>query len=639
MDTVSQEKNSMDRWLGYSLVVICVVMIIYHLYYIVALPYEASVHSIVHLGFAFVVLVFHGMIKSPRFRILRIAMLVMLVGVSIYFLTHYGVILENTSYPPKMALVAGVIAAVCVFVITYENYGLMFPALSAIGVLYMYFGSYLPESISAPSVDLDRLITLLSADVTSPWGVYGSLLIISANYLFLFIFFGAALDAFGGMRAVKTIGTLAAYRFRSGPAALSVFTSALLGSITGSTVANITITGSFTIPLMKKTGYTPEMAAAVETGASSGGQILPPVMGSTAFIMSGYTGIPYVNICIASVLSALIYYAALLFYAEINARKIGIEPMTREGVSLKNLLLDAPVFIGPLAFLTYMLIRGYSVMLTIFWSVVCVVGLGLLNGIRRDARLDWRIVKDKIVDGIRSGSQVAVVLSLIGVVVGVVEVTGLGMRLGNVFVALSGSNLLVLLFMTAVTAMILGMGVPSGAAYIICATVLSPALIKLGVPMLQAHLFPLYFAVFSHLTPPVAIGLMVACKMAGANYLRGGKEAMKFVLPTFLLPFLFVYTPSILMQFGSLSSVIQEFASFLLAIGALCIMTLGYWASSLNWTERMILLISICILLASIFFRLHYVFVIAGGVLALMVTLLNVRRTRQLTVKQTQLVT
>ena len=559
---------------------------------------------------------------------LRAVMLVAIVWVSVYFFTQYDVILDNPTYPPTMALIAGVIAAICVFIITYETFGFMFPALTAISVLYMYFGTYLPDAIRAPSVDIARLIALLSADVSSTWGVYGSLLIISSNYLFLFIFFGAALDAFGGMRAVKTIGTLAAYRFRSGPAALSVFTSALLGSITGSTVANITITGSFTIPLMKKTGYTPEMAAAIETGASSGGQILPPVMGSTAFVMAGYTGIAYVAICIASVIPALIYYAALLLYAELNARRIGIKTMEREeAISIKNLLMDAPVFIGPLAFLTVMLILGYSLMLTIFWTIICVVVFGLLNNIRREARLDWKIVKDKVVDGIRAGSQVAIVLALIGVVVGVVEVTGLGMRLGNVLVALSQNNLFVLLCMTSVTAMILGMGVPSTAVYILCATVLSPALIKLGVPMLQAHLFPLYFAVFSHLTPPVGIGLMVACKMANADYLSAAKEAIKFVLPTFTLPFLFVYTPAICMQFSGVSSGIQQFASVLLLIGGLVILTVGFFALKLNWNERIMLGIASGLLLTVIFtHNINYVVIIVSSVLIFMACLLNIRK-------------
>lgn len=600
-------------------------MILYHLYYILRLPYETSVHAIIHLGFAFVILIIHRIQKSPRFRIFDVAMLVAAVGVTIYFFLNYNKILDDPSYPPTFALIAGSIAAIIVFVLTFEAIGFVFPALSVASVLYMAYGSYLPLSIRAPSVDLERLISLLSADVTSPWGVYGGLLILSANYLFLFILFGAVLEAFGGMRFIMSFGGLVASRFKSGPAALSIFTSSLLGSVTGSTVANITITGSFTIPLMKKNGYTPEMGAAIETAASSGGQILPPIMGATVFVMSGYTGIPYLSIAKACLIPALLYFAVLLLYAEINARKLKITRMARTKTEVKKLLLDAPVFLVPLTLMMALLLHGFSLMRTIFWCLLCIGGLGLLNGIRRDARLDWRNVKSRLVDGILSGSQIAIMLALIGVIVGVVEVTGLGVRLGNILVALSHQNLFVLLIMTALTAMILGMGVPSTAAYILCATVLSPALIKLGVPLLQAHLFPLYFAVFSHLTPPVGIGLIVACKMAEAHYLRGAIEAARAVLASFLLPFFFVYTPAILLRFDNISSGIQQILSVLLSFFTISLILNAYGVTRLNLTERMILLVALCILFLFIFITHNYLFIIVGGALVFMVLLLNVR--------------
>ena len=623
MEIASGQRNKMQEWLGYCLGTTAFSMILYHLYYIWSLPYETSIHAIVHLGFAFVILITIRLRKS--FQFFHAVMLVVAIWVSIYFLTHYEEILADPSYPPMTALIAGTMAAVIVFILTYETFGWVFPTITALGILYMAYGFHLPVSIRAPSVDLDRIITLLSADVTSPWGVYGKLLILSANYLFLFIFFGATLEAFGGLRFVMSVGSLAASKFRSGAAALSIFSSSLLGSVTGSTVANITITGTFTIPLMKKGGYTSQQAAAIETAASSGGQILPPIMGATVFVMAGYTGIPYITVVKACFIPAIIYFAVLLLYAELNARKLNIAPMPPQKIDMRNLLFDAPIFIVPLVFLLILLVMGFSLMRTIFWCLLIIATIGLLSGMRKEARLDWKKLKDRLINGIISGSQIAVVLALIGVLVATVEVTGLGMRLGNVLVTLSQHNLFLLLIMTAVTAMILGVGIPTPAAYILCATVLSPALIKLGVPLLQAHLFPLYYAVFSHLTPPVGIGLMVACKMANANYMQAAAEALKAALASFLFPFLFVYTPAILLQIDSVSSGIQQFVAVLLSFFNLSLLLNAYWATRMNLAERSIFLFALCTLFIFVFVTQNYLLLIMAGGITIAGIALNLR--------------
>ncbi len=525
--------------------IVALSMIAYHFFYIVELPFEPSINAIIHLGLAFCVLLTANM--EYHFRVLDMAFLIVAIGVTVYFFCDYETILEDPSYPPASALVAGILAAAVTFYLTWRDFGYIFPLIAVLGIAYMWFGASLPGALRAPSMDFERMVTLLCADVTSPWGLYGSLLILSANYLFLFIIFGTVLEAFGGLRFIIHIGNLAARFFRSGAAALSIVSSALLGSITGSTVANITVTGTFTIPLMKKTNYTPEQAAAIETAASCGGQILPPIMGATVFVMSGFTGIPYVAIVEASVVGALIYFLQLLVYAELNARKRNILPMPEKDVDMRAMLLAAPVFIFPLGLLLVLLFAGLSLMKTIFWCILSVVAIGLLTNIFQKDKLDWKSVISSTVKGTISGSQIAVVLALIGVAVACVEVTGLGMRLGSFLVSLSMNNLFVLLCLTAFTAIILGIGLPSPAAYIICATILSPALVKMGVPLLQAHIFPLFYALFSHLTPPVGIGLMVACKMADSHYTASAMEAIKAAFPSFLLPFFFVYTPGIML--------------------------------------------------------------------------------------------
>ena len=545
-----QTGSSMCRFFRLLCTVVALTMIGYHFYYIVELPYEPSINAILHLGLAYSVLLLASLAK--RCNVLDLICLAVAIGVTAYFFLDYETILEDPSYPPMSAFVAGIASAAVAFYLTWKVFGYIFPLIAIIGVAYLWFGSHLPGALRAPSMDFERMVTLLASDVTSPWGLYGSLLILSANYLFLFIIFGTVLEAFGGLKFIMCIGNWAAGYFRSGAASLSIFSSALLGSITGSTVANITVTGTFTIPMMKKTNYTAEQAAAIETAASCGGQILPPVMGATVFVMSGFTGIPYVNIVSASVFPALIYFGLLLVYAELNARKRNIQPIQGEPVDVRTMMLSAPVFILPLGLLLVLLFTGLSLMKTILYCILAVIVLGMLCNAfqRRDQKLEWKKVIDSITSGTVSGCQIAVVLALIGVAVACVEVTGIGMRLGSFLVSLSMNNLFLLLILTAFTAIILGIGLPSPAAYIICATILSPALMKMGVPLLMAHLFPLYYALFSHLTPPVGIGLMVACKMAESNYLKSAVEAMKAAFPSFFLPFIFVYAPGILLLSG-----------------------------------------------------------------------------------------
>lgn len=608
----------------YLLQGLSMLMIFYQFYYIVVLPWEPSRHAILHLGFASSILILANLQKnSHNYQIILFPFAIL---INLYFFLNYEEILSNPSYPPLMALVCGGIAAVLVFALTVEAFGWTFPILTAISIAYMGLGQYLPDSIQTPPIDLERLITLMSADVTSPWGVYGSLLILSANYLFLFIFFGALLEGFGGLRFIMSFGALAASKFKSGAAALSVFTSALLGSLTGSTVANITITGSFTIPMMKKSGYKPEHAAAIETAASSGGQILPPVMGATAFVMAGYTGIPYLDICKVSFIPALIYFGIVLLFVEITARKLRILPMPKQKINIKKLLLDAPIFLVPLILVLLLLMQGRSLMFTIFWASISAVGLGLILGKISGARLNWIDVNEKLLNGIISGCQIAVVLGLIGIIVGTVEVTGLGIKIGEIMVRFFHDDLFLLLVVTALTGMLLGVGVPTPAAYIICATILSPAMIKMGVPILQAHLFPLYYAVFAHLTPPVAIGLMVACKMAKANYWKASWPAIKAATPSFLFPFFFVYAPGTLLQGDSIMTIIYQLFAVCLIFLAFTITLNLFWVVKLSILQIAIFIASLCALFGYIFLTPNTLLLLGGAILVMGGVLLNMRK-------------
>ena len=602
-------------------------MVVYHFWYIVALPYENTVNAIIHLGFAFTILFLNYL--SKKVSGLHLLLLLVGIGVTVYFFTDYEAILEDPSYPPVSAMIAGILATLVAFYLTYKAFGLVFPIVAVIGIVYMYVGSSLPGGLRAPTIDLERMITLLASDVTSPWGTYGSMLILSANYLFLFIIFGSILEAFGGLRFVMTVGQWVSGYLRSGAASLSIISSALLGSVTGSTVANITITGTFTIPLMKRSGYTAEQAAAIETAASNGGQILPPVMGSTVFIMSGFTGIPYLAIVKACTFSALIYFGLLLIYAELNARKRNIQLLESDPVDMRMLLFSAPVFIGPLMMLLYLLSLGISLMKTVYYCILFAIALGLICNFFQRQRLTWAEICKNTVSGVVSGSQIAVVLSVIGVAVACVEVTGLGMRLSDFLVGLSQNSLIFLLLLTAVTAIILGMGLPSPAVYIICATILSPALVKMGVPLLQAHLFPLYYALFSHLTPPVGIGLMVACKMADADYLKSALEAMKAAFPSFVMPFLFVYSPGVLLLEAPLENFLQLSATVFMFV-ALSMLFNWYFAIKLTMANAVVTMIAFLLLMGYLCAQQMVLLLVAGVAVLALAIVMNIMNSKKM---------
>jgi TRAP transporter 4TM/12TM fusion protein len=298
---------------------------------------------------------------------------------------------------------------------------------------------------------------------------------------------------------------------------------------------------------MKRAGYEPKQAGAIEAASSNGGQIMPPVMGATAFIMSGFTGIPYIQIAAAVLVPALLYYLGLLIYVQINAYKLDIQ-VEKEIISGRELLLDAPLFVVPLGVLILLLVQGFSLPFVVFWSIVSLVVLSLILSIRKEARLSFTEVVAALTKGARTACDVTIINALIGVVATCIETSGLGIKLPLLVGEISQGILIIALVITMVSSILVGMGVPTPAAYMLVAIGAAPALVKMGVPLLQAHLFPFIFAVFSHLTPPIAIGALVASQLAEAEYWPTSWEALKAASTAFLLPYLIIFAPVIVLR-------------------------------------------------------------------------------------------
>ena len=603
------------------------VMVIYHLAYTQVLIQNPTAHRVTHLGFAFLVVFLSLLRKGKGSKLINLGLSFGSVIVTAYFLYSLNnILLFRSAMPSIIDLVMGVIAVTLAFVATYKAWGKTFIIIAVISLLYLVFGIYLPRPFNVPKVPFERIVVWLSIPGTEE-GVYGTILSISANYLFLILLFGALLHGFGGTRFILSLGKWLGSKLVSGPAAVAVFSSALLGMITGSTVGNIAITGAFAIPMMKKAGYSAEQAGAISAASSNGGQIMPPVMGAAAFVMAGYAGIPYLQIAAAAVIPALLYFFCIFLYVQLNAHKIiKVGGGIVKKLSGKQLLDEAPAFFIPLGVLVFLLLQGFSLPFVGFWSIITLVIVGSISEIRKEARINIKEIVEATIEGVRMASEVAVSCALIGVVVTCVLVSGLGMKLPMLIQEISGGNILIALLIAMVSSLILGMGVPTTAAYILVAIGLVPALTRMGVPVLQAHFFPFMFACVSNLTPPVAYGVLIASRMAGGDYWKTGWEAVKAAFVSFLLPFFVIYSPVVVLRpEGSLILGIAKIAAIFLAILSLQIGMCNFFLTSLRVMECIAFVIAGLLCVVFVFTK-TYPYFIVGGLLFLVCTAVQLRK-------------
>jgi len=605
---------------------VALIMCLYQLAITQFLFVEPALHTVIHVGFALVVIfldIFHTKAREGKRAWFSLSLAFVTVVVTVYLFVYRFELSERLIFPLSRDVVIGVAALFALFIAAVMKFGKTLPIVAGVLIAYAIFGQYLPEPLRTPDLEIrDQLIPYLSLGIGTGWGIYGNEVAISANYLFLLILFGSVLAASGGTRFIIGIGQMVGSRLTSGPAAVAVVGSSLLGTVTGSTAANITITGAFTIPLMKKVGYSPKSAAAIEAASSNGGQIMPPLMGVTAFVMAGYTGIPYVQIMVAAIVPALLYYMLLMMYAQIQAKKMGIAKHPVR-VDAKELLLDSPGFLIPLIVLVTLLLKGYSLMFLAFWSIVSVLATGL---IRKKTRPSLQTVMKAFVRGARAGSEIAVATALIGIIVTCFSVTGLGIKIPTLVEILSGGMLPLAMLITMIVSIILGAGVPTIVAYLLVAVTAVPALLKMGVPMLQAHYFAMFYAAFSHLTPPVAIGVIVASGLAGSKFWPTALESMKAAAAGLLLPWIMIYAPVVILRPESLMFGIAEIIAIILALFSLQVICSNYLVVELNAGERAGFFLAMIALFATLVTN-NYLFLGIG--IALFAVTVGLQRSRR----------
>jgi len=499
-----------------------------------------------------------------------------------HHLVNFDAINDRWGEITDTEIVLAVILVIALFDACRRTIGWSIVILASLFIAYGLLGAYLPDGLAHRGYSLKRVTAQL---YLGGGGIFGTPLGVSATFVTGVVVLGALLEKTGAGQVLMDFATGLTGRMRGGPAKAAVVGSSLMGMISGTAVANVLTTGPISIPLMRKSGYRKEAAGAIEAVASTGGQLMPPVMGAAAFIMAEFTSTSYLTIAKAAFLPAVIFYAVLLAMVHFEAIKRNI-PLLRDADSVVDwasiakrayLLAPLPVFIS-------MLLNGYSIMLSSFWAVAASVIVSFFN--RSSAQTPRRMV-ETAVTAANAVIPVALACAAAGVIIGIITLTGIGLKFSTLVVLLSGGQLPLALVLTMLTCLILGMGLPTAAAYILVATLVAPALVDLGVGLLAAHLFVLYSAMLSSITPPVALAAYAAASISQGNPLKIAVLACQFGMGAFAVPYFFVYDPALL---GIDVTWIEVVISFLTAIAggiAASIAMMGYFASRLNILERL----------------------------------------------------
>lgn len=500
----------------------------------------------VHLGFAlFLIFAFYPFSKKNEgylSLIIDAGLMILSVMVNAYLIWDFEGIFNRLGIPNTLDLIFGGLALLLVMEASRRVIGPSITIVASIFLIYAYFGPYMPGMLAHRPFPLSRII---SYQFMTTEGIYGIPIGVSATFVFLFILFGSFMRKTGMGKFILDMAMSVAGGTAGGPAKVAVVGSGMMGMMSGSATANVVTTGSFTIPLMKSLGYSGVFAGAVESVASTGGQFMPPVMGAAAFIMAEFLAVSYVKIAMLAFIPACLYYFAVFVQVHLRAKKIGLKgvpkselPRTWDVLKKKGYLL-IPVFI-----LIYFLLRAYSPMRAGFYSIVATIILGAFA--RGEDRFTLRSFLDACEDGARSALTVAIACACAGIVVGIVTMTGLGLKFAMLIITLSGGILFLTLFLTMIVCLLLGMGVPVTASYVILATMAVPALTKLGVLPIAAHLLICYFAVLADITPPVCIAAYAGAAIAEANPMRTGVAAFKLGIAGFIVPYVFAYDSALL---------------------------------------------------------------------------------------------
>lgn len=571
---------------------------LFQLYTAIFGQFPAQIQRTVHLGFGlvFVFLLFPASRKFSKKKIpfYDYILVAGAILVGSYWTVNYNRLVQSLGQLERMDFIVGLIAIVLVLEASRRAVGLPIMIIASLFLIYAYWGSYFPDFMAHRGQSIDNIVNLMFFTTD---GILGTPLAVSSTYIFAFLLFGAFLVKTGVGEYFNDLSVAVAGKLIGGPAKVAIFSSALQGTISGSSVANVVTSGAYTIPMMKSLGYKKEFAGAVEAASSTGGQLMPPIMGAAAFLMVEFIGrgVTYWDIAKAAAIPALLYFAGIWIMTHFEAKRLGLRGLTDEQMPDRKEIFKKLYLILPIFLIIVLMLVGVPVIHSALYGIVACIIVGMIN---KDTRIGFIDILDALVDGARTALAVVIATACAGIIVGVVVKTGLGLSLATNLVKLAGGSILLTLFFVMIASLILGMGAPTTANYVITSTIAAPAIITLLAPdiaqaaipitvLLSAHFFVFYFGIIADITPPVALAAFAASGISGGDPIKTGVEASKLAIAAFIIPYMIVFSPSLLMIDTTVPEII--WVTFTAMIGMISIGAgiVGYWYRKVTWIERL----------------------------------------------------
>lgn len=597
----SEKASAVDRVCGVLSIAVAVALTLFHL--LAASPYltlNNTTQAVIHGA---LIISFFLLVKPMKNR--KISRVLDAVMILITVVAAYETIAMRNSntasavlYSPFQQYIS-IAFVVVALIVSYRALGRVLPTLSLAFLVYTLIGRYLPGIFATAKVTVTRMATYL---MVGSEGLFGSALSTSANFIFLFVIFGSVLAFIGAGEFFVDISFAAFGKFCGGPAQASVYSSMLMGMVNGSGAANVVTTGTFTIPLMKKTGFDKDTAGAIEAVASNGGQIMPPVMGAVAFLMADATSLPYTTICLAALMPAVLYYLTLSvsIFSYSHKNHIPVKEPDPNAPTVWQIFKKGWFYFLPLFVLIALMMRGLSTQRSALITILLCLAIGLITD-RRKFTLEN--LKNLCIDSAKSIMTVSIACMIAGIIVAAINITGLGLRISGLITALSGGYVFVMGILTAIVCILLGMGLPTSACYIVLAVLVAPALINLGVATVSAHMFILYYGVVAAITPPVALAVFAAIGISGGDMWKTGLQSIKLAAAGFVIPFIFLYNTELLCfdsatgLFGLTPMVLLCVATAMIGCAFMALSLFGWFGRDLKKFERIALLVcALCLM-------------------------------------------
>lgn len=592
LKSLDKESNTVEYKgiCGKIVAIICICFSLFQIYTGLFGTLDAMIQRCIHLSFG-ICLVFllcptkKSWVKEGRFHPIDVILAVIAMIPPIYILVNYQQLILRAGTVTPVDAVVGLVGIIMVLEAARRIVGLPIVIVVLCFLAYGFLGPYMPGPLAHRGLTIKQMVGHLFFTTE---GVFGIPLGVSSTFIFLFILFGAYLEKTGLGKFFIDIANAIAGWASGGPAKVAVISSALQGTISGSSVANVVGSGSFTIPMMKKLGYHKNFAGAVEAAASTGGQLMPPIMGAAAFLMAEFVGIPYMEVVKAAVVPAILYFLGVFLGVHFEAKKNHLEGPPRSQLPAWTKIMKEEGHLAiPLIAIIGLLASGYTPMKAALAGIFISIGTAML---RANTRMSFWDIVDGLVKGARGALGVIIACASAGMIIGIVTKTGVGLKLASALVTVASGNFMLLLLCTMLTSLILGMGVPTTANYVITSTIAAPALIQLGVPILAAHMFVFYFGIIADITPPVALAAYAGSAISGGDPLKTGVNASKLGIAAFIIPYVFVLSPQLLGIGATFGSVLFTTITAIIGMTGISGAMIGQFYCKANVLERLILL-------------------------------------------------